>query len=343
MAEMTKIDHHFGVTTRYLHHRVSTDGSVAHPWTAVIRKTSWMLIQHTKSEHDPAKKRLLEWNACACLAANRGVTVFDDFKRRAGDPMQSEGGIEANCLAVAAWMGDFDLVKSLHKGSDPLSFFGRPSWAAATQGHLEILQFYLDEGALPYEPTYVSGPNFGLWRTPLAAAAYMGHENTVQLLLQQPYYCSEVRDQEELAADFAALGNQANTFTILLDHIKAKITPKRFLGTLDWALVCSCKRGAIATAKVALERGADVDGTDRGPRSCLQLAAISGCVPIAKMLLDAGASTEAPSSIRSRSTGRETPMRKQKDALFEAKKRGHLEIVKLIEERNASSDVLVSA
>lgn len=339
MTGLNRIDHHLNVIARYLHHRISTDKSVAHPWTDVIRKTSWTLIQHTKSEHDPAQKELLEQNACACLAANRGSTVFDDFTRRAGDPMQSEGGIEANSLAVAAWMGDLELVKTLHKGSDPLSFFGRPSWAAAAQGHLEILQFCLDHGALPYEPTYVSGPNFGLWRTPLAAAAYMGRENTVGLLIQQPYYRSEKHDQEELAVGFAAQGDQVNTFKMLLDHIKAKVTPEEFCGTVDWGLVLACRRGAPATAKLALEYGADVNETDRGPRSCLQLAAISGSVPIVKMLLDAGVPLEASNLLRTRYRKEATPMRKQRDALYEARKRGHSEIVKLIEEKKASSDI----
>jgi len=302
-----------------------------------------MLIQRTKSEHDPARKELLERSACACLAANRGSTVFDDFNRRAGAPLQAEGDIEANCVAVAAWMGDLDLVKSLHNGSDSLSFFGRPSWAAATQGHLEVLQFCLDKGALPYEPTYVSGPNFGLWRTPLAAAAYMGRENTVQLLLRQPHYKSEHSDQEGLAIYFAAQGDQVNTFRILLDHTKAKVTPEEYLATLDWSLVLSCKRGASAIAKVALELGADVNETDRAPRSCLQLAAISGCVPIVKMLLDAGVPIESSDLLRSRSSGRSTPMRRHKDALYEAKKRGRTEIIKLIEEKKASSEAMISA
>jgi hypothetical protein len=296
-----------------------------------------MLIQNTKSEHDPARKERLERSACDCLAANRGSTVFDDFTRRAGDPMQSEGGIEANCLAVAAWMGDLELVKSLHKGSDPLSFLGRPSWAAATQGHMEILEFCLNEGALPYEPTYVSGPNFGLWRTPLGAAAYMGRENTVRRLIREPYYQGELHDQQLLSVGFAAQGNQVNTFKILLEHLKDRSTPKEFQEEVSWGLVLACRRGAPATAKLALEYGADVHETDLAPRSCLQLAAISGSVPIVRMLLDAGVPLEAADSLRSH-TGREpTPMRKQKDALFEARKRGHLEIVQLIEAKKAST------
>ena len=302
-----------------------------------------MLVQHTKSEHDAAKKELLERSACECLAANRGSTVFDDFNRRAGAPMQSEGGIEANCIAVAAWMDDLNLVKSLHQGSDPLSFFGRPSWAAAIQGHVDILKFCLDKGALAYEPTYVSGPNFGLWRTPLAAAAYMGRENTVQLLLQQPYYQAEEKDQEGLAVYFAAIGNQVGTFKMLLDHIKPKITPEKFLGNVDWSLVVACRRGSPDTAKMALEHGADVYETDRAPRSCLQLAAISGSVPIVKMLLDAGVPIEASDLLRSRSYGEPRPMRKHKDALWEARKRGRTEIVELIEAKKASTEPKVPA
>ncbi|KAF2690091.1 ankyrin [Lentithecium fluviatile CBS 122367] len=332
-SKMIKIQYHHNVIARYLHHRTSTDQSDVHPWIATIRDTSQMLAQYTKSEHDPAKIELLERSACSCLAANKGETVFKELNRQWGYPILSEGGIEANCLTVAAWMGDMDLVKLLHKGSDPLAFFGRPSWAAATQGHRDVLQFCLDEGALPYEPTYKSGPNFALHRSPLAAAAFMGRETIVELYLQQPHYRSEMRGDGDLAVFFAAQGNQVNTLKMLLDHVKAKAAPQDWLSTVDWALICSCRRGASASAKIALDYGADINETDRSPRSCLQLAAISGSAPLVKLLLDAGAPLEAVDTLRKRSSGRTLQMRRYRDALFEAKRRGHPQIVQLIEER----------
>lgn len=229
-------------------------------------------------------------------------------------------------------MGDLDLVKSLHKGSDPLSHFGRPSWAAAAQGHRDILQFCLDEGALPYETAFERGPSFGLYRSPLAAAGYMGREAIVRLYLQLPDYRSEIRPDEELAVYFTAQSNQINTFKMLLEHVQAKAAPQKWLAIVDWALVCSCRRGAAATAKIALEYGADANETSRGPRSCLQLAAMSGSAPIVKMLLNAGAEIEASNLLRQRSSGTLRPMRKQRDALTEAKKRDYPAIVQLIEE-----------
>jgi hypothetical protein len=331
MSRIVNIGHHFDVLARYFHHRMSTDGPDAHPWITTTRETCRMLARYTNAKNDPTQYELLERTACACLAAYKGIGVIEIFVSPNRYPDLYEGGIEDNCVTVAAWMGDLNLVKSLHKGTDPATFFGRPSWAAATQGHCDILQFCLDEGALPYEPNYESGPTFGLARSSLAAAAYMGHETVVKLYLQMPYYRDKPRFEEENALFFAAQGNQVHTLRILLEHAKT-IDPKEYLSKLDWVLVCSCKRGASATAKVALEYGADVNETSLRPLSCLQLAAIAGSAPIVKMLLDAGAEIEASNLLRNRSTGRMTPMRKFRDALTEAKRRDYPAIVRLIEE-----------
>jgi ankyrin repeat protein len=237
-------------------------------------------------------------------------------------------------------MGDLELVKSLHTGSDPLTFFGRPSWAAAAQGHGDVVQFCFDRGALPYEPTDKGGPNFRLSRTPLGAAAYMGHEDIVRLYLQQDYYRSfSERSDAGLAAYFAAQGNQANTLRVILEHVQSNAKHHEFLGIVDWSLVCSCRRGALDAAKVALfEYGADVNETDLGPRSCLQLAVMSDNAQLVSLLLDAGAGLAAPNVIRQRSTGEVTPRRRQVDALLVAKKRGYATIVQMLEEKKRIVD-----
>lgn len=325
---------HHNVIARYLHSRVCLDGPDYHPWIATIRDTSRMLAKYTNSRNDPAKYEFLERTACACLAHNRGMSVFTCLQNpRYEYPVPSEGGMDGNCLAVAAWMGDLDLVKSLHKGSDPLAFFGRPSWAAATQGHLEILQFCLDNGALPYEPTFSNGPSFNLDRSSLASAAFMGHENIVKFFLQYPHYRSRFGGEEAISVYFAAQGNHANTLRIMLEHSRKITGDKEFMSRVDWSLVVACRRGAFDTAKVALEEyGASILETDKSPRSCLQLAVRASNPELVKLLLDAGAPLKADGVERQRFRDISKRMTKRRDALTEAKKRDHPTIIRLIEE-----------
>lgn len=330
---LMRIGYHHDVIARYLHHRFHTDRAVTHPWITTMRQTSRMLAQHTGSENDPARVEMLERSVCLCLAVNRGSDVFETLVEGSSEGKQLEDGMWANCLAVAAWIGDMALVESFNRGSDPLSLFGRPSWAAAIQGHYDVLLFFLNKGALPHEPTFVEGPNFNLSKSPLAAAAYMGRESIVQLYLRPEYYSSKIRHEEATAISYAAQGNQVNTLKILIEHWRGDSTPQELLAELDGALVWSCRRGAPDSARILLDYGADANETDQGPSSCLQLAAISGSAPLVKMLLDAGAELEAAEMIRHRSSGVLKPRRRRRDALTEAYLRDNTSIIRLIEEK----------
>jgi hypothetical protein len=274
------------------------------------------------------------------LAVNAGSRLFEVLKGEENDDKtELEGGNSVNCLALAAWIGDKALVESYNQGSDPPSFFGRPSWAAAAQGHAEIVQYFLDQGALPYEPTFIEGPNFNLSRSPLGVAAYMGHEHITRLYLQPSYYCSEVRHEEETAIYYAAQGNQPTTLKPLLEHYKENSTQQEFLSKIDGALVWSCRVGAPLSVRILLDYGADVNESDPVPRSCLQLAAIANNVQIVKMLLDAGASLEPDKFIHRRTSARrEEKPRRQKSALAEAKLRDNKVIIELLEERQRELD-----
>ncbi|KAF2678360.1 ankyrin [Lentithecium fluviatile CBS 122367] len=332
-----KVRHRLDLIARYLQHRVSARGATPHSWVTKIRETSRALALHMNCENDVEERDALQRIACACLAAQAQHFVFEHMKKE-DSSINPQDSIPSRCLALAAWIGDLKLVKSLHKGSDPKTLFGRPSWAAATQGHREVLQFLIDEGALPYNPNFISGPSFYLGSSALASAAYMGHENTVQLYLTHPHYTSEQPPANgwlefHRAAYYAAQGNRSNILRLLLEFLKGKETEKEYLATLDWSFVNSCKLAAVEAAETALELGAHVNETDKGPRSCLQLAAASGNAQLVKLLLDAGVEIEASPILRVRSSGRETVMRKHMDALTVAKKRDFPEIVRLIEEK----------
>jgi hypothetical protein len=271
----------YNILARYIHHRISARGPVLHGWIPHIRLTVQKLLS-LKGQGSSVSREELEWEACASKAAVEGAHAIL-FMRTDERPISKvENDTEEDCLALAAWIGDFDLVKSLHKGTNLETFFGTPSWAAARRGHVEIVRYCLEHRA---ELT----PTDGLM-TSIGAAASMGHEKVVQLYLDLPEFNVEGRPDVISAVHRAAKENQVTTYKMLLAHAKRVDTHYNYVKALDHSFVYACKRGALDTAKLALEYGANIEQTDAGPRNCLQNAAISGNVELVKMLLEGGAS-----------------------------------------------------
>lgn len=300
-----------------------------------------MLTQKTNLQNDPARIELFEWSACDCLALDRGSKAYEILNgNRDQRHVEDAGGTADDCLTVAAWIGDLNLVRSFHNGSDKLTLFGRPSWAAAAQGYLEVLLYLLDKGALPYEPHGQDGNSYDVWMSAFSTASYMGRDNIVRMYLQLPYYSLETETDRLFRPVHAAVkGNQTQTLRTLMDRYKTNASPQEYLRTIDFALVQACRRGEVDSARVLLEYGADIHETDASARSCLQLAAMSGNVPLVKMLLDAGAVDGVNNEVRRRAFGISKPGLYQKGALHIAKRRGLTAIVKLIEEKKLEQSI----
>lgn len=346
-----RLEHHHNVIARYLYHRVRTDGPITHSWITTIRETCLNLVQNTNSENDTGRMEQLQRSACMCLAVREGASVFEKLSKEEVElsPEFEVGRALANSLTLAAWVGDKTLVESLRNSPEWLdpdpdmqSFFGRPSWAAATQGHAEIAQVFLDHGALSYQPGFFNGPSFEISKTTLGAAAYMGHENITRLYLQPQYYHAEMRPEIRAAIIYAAEANQPTTLKYLLEHYKDTSTPLEFLGAIDTGLVVSCRRGAPISVRILLDYGADVDESDAVPHSCLQLAAVAGDTQVVKMLLDAGASLKPKSWVYRRTCTTSTCCHQQKrlqpSALREAGRRDNHAITKLIADKQQELD-----
>ena len=154
----------------------------------------------TNSVQDFNRIEFVERSACDCLATNKMSHAFPPTPHPQEELWlgDSTKNTPADCLALAEWMGDTDLLKELYWGSDPPSLFGKPSWAAAAQGHLEIVQFFLDEGALPYEKALLDNVEDPfdytnhLYKSSLVAAAFKGHVNILEMFLQHPLCISQV-------------------------------------------------------------------------------------------------------------------------------------------------------
>ncbi|KAK8055632.1 hypothetical protein PG993_000859 [Apiospora rasikravindrae] len=348
---------HFGVIARYLLHRVRTDGpDDSHPWIRTIRETSELLARHIETLGDSVPFDRIEANACLCLAVNAGDGVFKAVLRlKEQDPLNVKEhlqvGTRENCLAVAAWMENSKFIQSLlvknaftcgsETDPDPLSLFGRPSWAAAVNGNVDLFEFFLKRGAKPFEATFKWNRRLILGDSPLGAAAYMGHDSIVRLILGERHH-PELEREVSKAINYAAYANQPRTLRTLLEHYKKTHSEAEVLGQLDFSLLLySCKRGAPDTTRVLLEYGAHPNETDYKPRSCLQLAARSGDAMTVKALLDAGAHLEAPQYRQHRTRpehdayrrGVMAPRNRQSDALDVAEKRKYPEIVRLLQEK----------
>lgn len=341
---------------RYLHHRVCTDRPDTHPWILTIRETCERLAEHTTPSGHSFPLEEIRTSACLCLAVNandwvfKGLLTTDELLHPNNHLV---GAIWENCLAIAAWMGDLKVVHSLLNTQaaasddftplDPPSFFGRPSWAAAASGNLRIYQWFLKRGALPFEPrVYCWHNTLVLGENPLVAAAHMGHDSIVRAILQAGG--PETRRDVSKAVRHAAYANQPQTLRTLLEQFRQHpaTSQAKLLEQLDYNLAfCSCPRGAPDSTRVLLEYGAHPDATDYTPRSCLQLAAKAGDARTVRLLLEVGASLEAPEYILNRiqpemdgdRNNMNQPRKKRRDALAIAKKRNWREVVRLLEEK----------
>ncbi|KAK8124260.1 uncharacterized protein PG998_000019 [Apiospora kogelbergensis] len=360
--DVQRLEPHFDLTARYLHHRVRTDGPDTHAWILTIRETSDLLAKHTASWEDPVPLEKIQSSACLFLAVNAGALVYHVILQSMAPPYTKEhrpGGMWENCLAVAAWMQDLKLIRSLLDSNatasdadaspDPFSFFGRPSWAAAANGNMALWEFFTNRGALPFEPTYEWTGFLHLGKSPIRAAAYMGHDSMVRMILQAGHY--QAREDVDRAIQYAAYGNRPQVLMTLLEHYRHTHGEADLQVLLDHSLVhWSCRRGAPDTTRVLLEYGANPEATNTEPRSCLQLATATGNAMTVKALLDAGAALEAPRfrllrgiDIDSYRRELNTPRGKGMSALDLAKKRQYVDIVRLIEEREREMPRTVEA
>ncbi|KAF2135346.1 uncharacterized protein K452DRAFT_363221 [Aplosporella prunicola CBS 121167] len=323
------------VIARYLLYRIRADRTNIHPWVQTNCQTVQTLAKHAGWAQDLQKVEMLYQASCSCLALYKGRGVFHALSVGAGDEMQYGGGTSANCLTVAAWVGDMALIKSFNLESNACSFFGRPLWAASAQGHLDVVKHFLNHNATENWLDTERGPWPGIARSPLDVAAYMGRESIVRLFLNPRYNNTTVQSWEGCAIHSAAIGGHANILTLLIHHYKEVKYPDDIVKTLHASLIQSCRHGMHQTAQVLLQHGAKPIYTDVFPRTSLQWAAITGNAALVKMLLDAGAELE-PATERHFPSGKKMGnCRVWKDGLSEARDRGHKEVERLILERMA--------
>ncbi|KAK6949512.1 hypothetical protein Daesc_009594 [Daldinia eschscholtzii] len=265
--------------------------------------------------------------------------------------------IEAqNVLSGAIVLGNLPLVKSLLEAPDATAsvngetpYFGRPLQLAAVWGHLDIVRYLLDRGADPratsFDAVYEgwkpkNEPRIREmkrhYRSPkgsvLRAAALGGSEDIVNLLLEPQNRISTDDEEYSLAILAAARRGHHNIYRKLIALTGKTLDDfPRLRNEMLWE---AAFHGQYEVIQMLLDIGVDIDEepelilADHG--SALEIAASRGDVRMVRFLLARGASIGPSEKLKS-------------NPIISAVKGGHEEVVEILLERGANSDLLSAA
>ena len=150
-----------------------------------------------------------------------------------------------------------------------------PLYQAAWHGHTDVVQVLLDEGAETDKAN-----NFG--STPLLKASYGNHKEVVQLLLRGNADLKKMNKSGHSPLQFAALYGNKDVAQVLLD---AGADPDQ-ADTAGWTPLYSDRKEIV---QLLLERGADPNKANIDGYTLLHWAALSGRHDVVQLLLAGGA------------------------------------------------------
>lgn len=222
-----------------------------------------------------------------CLASESRVTLIQD------DPAK-------DTLTAAAYTGKLTKVKKLIETGGDVNgkgkVLGRPLQAAASGGHLEIVELLIEHGASVqfgkprYYPVYLDYVlkvhDLG---TALQTASKAGHESIVRLLLEPKNRVNVLQGDYQVAISDSTQEGHQSIVSILLEHIEVVSRPAVY----DMVLLRASHFGHISIVRWILNLGVSVSVDPRGSSGTLQhsinLASGRGYYDVVKLLLAEGA------------------------------------------------------
>ena len=139
------------------------------------------------------------------LACVRGMELIFELLIRHGADITVRGGTSGTAIKAAAFMGHFEMVKSLlereHSTAGARSRILEAVKTAATKGYLEIVKLLLDRGAFAFSGPESDREKLTSLSDSLHAAAVRGHLLVVKLLLERGEnidHHSQFRDETPL-------------------------------------------------------------------------------------------------------------------------------------------------
>ncbi|KAL9107591.1 MAG: hypothetical protein Q9227_007494 [Pyrenula ochraceoflavens] len=303
-----------------------------HHTLVALRQTAYAIRGHYRNEDcEVVDEAFYEWLSCQCMARMRYSNTMNSLTGHPSPAFHAPNDPKETFwsrFTLAAYLGDLAIVKDYYSGMDinPCShYFSDPMSAAAAQGHTDIVQHLLSQGADANTSTA------------LEKATESNYYNVTDLLLNPSTKIKPSSLTLHRSIINAASGGHLQLLQTLLSCVMSLYPENSPLATLSsclpQALFEACRNGATETAKFLMSAPFNLsnatfrsDHTSTSP-DLLQTASKHGRVNIISLLF---------SISPSRTDLLEYGSINNQDALWLASSRGFLSVIRLLLDAGAS-------
>ena len=243
-----------------------------------------------------------------------GKSVFCEDIEKEFCQISEKGNIKEAMILFSSFTVDVNCTSIWgNLGATNTKLDTTPLVLASLNGHNDMVQFLLDEGAEPNKAQACNGC------TPLHAAAYKGHNAVVQLLLNEGADANQACKLGETPLDKAAWNGHKDVVQLLLDR---GADPNQAYQRGVSLLHRAAAHGHKDLVQLLLDRGVDLNQADNYHLTTLHHATFWGQKDVVQLLLSRGADPNIGAAAGI------TP-------LSLALNRGHTDIIKILQDGDA--------